>query len=262
MPISPATTVSTTPTRSSTTSPITFIDSQVPKAKITLSKGVIGPNPNEKIIVYWNLDHSALQEPLHTSQEDIQSEPKNRCLTQDWLGLYVAGESEVSKCLAWVWCHSEEGDTNHGRLTWHLDVPCVVPKNVCSVVIRYHSVVYGEVCLGSSSVIRVSQLSSGGSSCGSGTSGCYEGSASEDSELSEDEVLLQHPHNSFLCCNLIPFTIHNLSARGLRRGMFFQPDPYVKIRVSPGLGLPLLPHHKKEVRTNKVENTVNPTFTK
>lgn len=42
--------------------------------------------------------------------------------------------------------------------------------------------------------------------------------------------------------------------------MFFQPDPYVKLRILPGESQTLLPHHGQEARSAVAENTVNPTW--
>ncbi|KAK8742046.1 hypothetical protein OTU49_002076, partial [Cherax quadricarinatus] len=58
----------------------------------------------------------------------------------------------------------------------------------------------------------------------------------------------------------IRFTLSNISAHGLRRGIFFQPDPYVKLRILPGESRTLLPHHGQEARSSVVENTVNPSW--
>ncbi|KAF4518156.1 hypothetical protein B566_EDAN007847 [Ephemera danica] len=54
-----------------------------------------------------------------------------------------------------------------------------------------------------------------------------------------------------------------LSARGLRRSVFFNPDPYVKLRIRPGSseeGSLLLPHHGQESRTAAREATTHPSW--
>ena len=52
----------------------------------------------------------------------------------------------------------------------------------------------------------------------------------------------------------------DFAAHGLRRGIFFQPDPYVKLRILPGDSQTLLPHHGQEARSCVAENTVNPSW--
>ena len=53
--------------------------------------------------------------------------------------------------------------------------------------------------------------------------------------------------------NLLP----DLSARCLKKRMFFAPDPYIKFRIGPGSSdhnSPVLPHHGQNCRTMVVEN--------
>lgn len=49
---------------------------------------------------------------------------------------------------------------------------------------------------------------------------------------------------------------------GLKKGMFFNPDPYLKISIQPGKHsiFPALPHHGQERRSKIVGNTVNPIW--
>lgn len=70
-------------------------------------------------------------------------------------------------------------------------------------------------------------------------------------------LLLFHP-----AVSLLPHTttLTDFAAHGLRRGIFFQPDPYVKLRILPGESQTLLPHHGQEVRSCVAENTVNPSW--
>lgn len=49
---------------------------------------------------------------------------------------------------------------------------------------------------------------------------------------------------------------------GLKKGMFFNPDPYLKISIQPGKHsiFPALPHHGQEKRSKIIGNTVNPIW--
>ncbi|XP_076149327.1 E3 ubiquitin-protein ligase HECW1 [Alosa pseudoharengus] len=61
---------------------------------------------------------------------------------------------------------------------------------------------------------------------------------------------------------LISFSLSDFQATGLKKGMFFNPDPYLKIAIHPGKHsiFPALPHHGQEKRSGIVCNTVNPVW--
>uniref|UniRef100_A0A670JPA3 HECT-type E3 ubiquitin transferase n=1 Tax=Podarcis muralis TaxID=64176 RepID=A0A670JPA3_PODMU len=54
----------------------------------------------------------------------------------------------------------------------------------------------------------------------------------------------------------------DFQAFGLKKGMFFNPDPYLKISIQPGKHsiFPALPHHGQEKRSKIMCNTVNPIW--
>uniref|UniRef100_A0A672RUG9 HECT-type E3 ubiquitin transferase n=1 Tax=Sinocyclocheilus grahami TaxID=75366 RepID=A0A672RUG9_SINGR len=51
-------------------------------------------------------------------------------------------------------------------------------------------------------------------------------------------------------------------AQGLKKGMFFNPDPYLKMSIQPGKrnGFPTFTHHGQERRTSIISNTTNPVW--
>uniref|UniRef100_H3DNP4 HECT-type E3 ubiquitin transferase n=1 Tax=Tetraodon nigroviridis TaxID=99883 RepID=H3DNP4_TETNG len=61
---------------------------------------------------------------------------------------------------------------------------------------------------------------------------------------------------------LINFSLSDLQAVGLKKGMFFNPDPYLKLSIQPGKHsiFPSLPHHGQEKRSRVAGNTVNPQW--
>uniref|UniRef100_A0A671S014 C2 domain-containing protein n=1 Tax=Sinocyclocheilus anshuiensis TaxID=1608454 RepID=A0A671S014_9TELE len=61
---------------------------------------------------------------------------------------------------------------------------------------------------------------------------------------------------------LISFSLSDIQAVGLKKGMFFNPDPYLKIAIQPGKHsiFPVLPHHGQEKRSGIICNTVNPVW--
>jgi hypothetical protein len=63
--------------------------------------------------------------------------------------------------------------------------------------------------------------------------------------------------------DLVQFVLSGLFARGLKKGIFFAPDPYVKFKIGPGYGdhnSVYLPHHGQNCRTTMVENTTDPRW--
>lgn len=57
-------------------------------------------------------------------------------------------------------------------------------------------------------------------------------------------------------------SLSDIQAVGLKKGMFFNPDPYLKISIQPGKHslFPALPHHGQEKRSGIISNTVNPVW--
>lgn len=58
------------------------------------------------------------------------------------------------------------------------------------------------------------------------------------------------------------FKTPDIQAVGLKKGMFFNPDPYLKMSIHPGkrTGLPKFTHHGQERRTSIIANTINPVW--
>lgn len=71
--------------------------------------------------------------------------------------------------------------------------------------------------------------------------------------------------NMIICRVLTPYrwsVLPDLQAVGLKKGMFFNPDPYLKLSIQPGKHsiFPSLPHHGQEKRSRVACNTVNPQW--
>ncbi|XP_013386514.1 E3 ubiquitin-protein ligase HECW2 [Lingula anatina] len=62
--------------------------------------------------------------------------------------------------------------------------------------------------------------------------------------------------------DLVRFTISDLQAKYLKKGMFFNPDPYVKVTLAPGghFNCRHLIHHGQHSRTTIIPNTTNPVW--
>ncbi|XP_051982606.1 E3 ubiquitin-protein ligase HECW2 isoform X5 [Xyrauchen texanus] len=64
------------------------------------------------------------------------------------------------------------------------------------------------------------------------------------------------------CRKLVSFTLSDIRAQGLKKGMFFNPDPYLKMSIQPGKrnSFPAFTHHGQERRTSIISNTTNPVW--
>ncbi|XP_061232676.1 E3 ubiquitin-protein ligase HECW2 isoform X2 [Neopsephotus bourkii] len=61
---------------------------------------------------------------------------------------------------------------------------------------------------------------------------------------------------------LVSFTLSDIRAAGLKKGMFFNPDPYLKMSIQPGKKstFPTFAHHGQERRSTIISNTTNPIW--
>uniref|UniRef100_A0A8C5QWP6 HECT-type E3 ubiquitin transferase n=1 Tax=Leptobrachium leishanense TaxID=445787 RepID=A0A8C5QWP6_9ANUR len=64
------------------------------------------------------------------------------------------------------------------------------------------------------------------------------------------------------CRKLASFSLSDLRAVGLKKGMFFNPDPYLKMSIRPGKRstFPTFAHHGQERRSSITTNTTNPIW--
>uniref|UniRef100_A0A8D3CUM4 HECT-type E3 ubiquitin transferase n=1 Tax=Scophthalmus maximus TaxID=52904 RepID=A0A8D3CUM4_SCOMX len=63
-------------------------------------------------------------------------------------------------------------------------------------------------------------------------------------------------------CQMRRVSCGDIRASGLKKGMFFNPDPYLKMSIRPGRrsGLPKFTHHGQERRSSIIANTTNPVW--
>lgn len=90
---------------------------------------------------------------------------------------------------------------------------------------------------------------------------------STHARMSTFGLLLQYNREiglyNFFVPSLCPCSsLSGLQAIGLKKGMFFNPDPYLKLSIQPGRHsiFPSLPHHGQEKRSRVICNTVNPQW--
>ncbi|XP_059901764.1 E3 ubiquitin-protein ligase HECW1-like [Gadus macrocephalus] len=77
-------------------------------------------------------------------------------------------------------------------------------------------------------------------------------------------VVSPEAHHGLGGRRLINFSLSDVQALGLKKGMFFNPDPYLKLSVQPGKhsAFPSLPHHGQDKRSAISCNTVNPQWSR
>ncbi|KAJ8410607.1 hypothetical protein AAFF_G00195110, partial [Aldrovandia affinis] len=80
--------------------------------------------------------------------------------------------------------------------------------------------------------------------------------------LAGDEGQAQGQSLTEHCRKLVSFTLSDIRALGLKKGMFFNPDPYLKMSIQPGKksSFPTFAHHGQERRASIIANTTNPVW--
>ncbi|XP_037345251.2 E3 ubiquitin-protein ligase HECW2 isoform X1 [Pungitius pungitius] len=152
----------------------------------------------------------------------------------DWIGLYHIDESNPSN----VWDCKNRGvnGTQKGQIVWRLEPGPYFMEPETKICFKYYH--------GVSGALRA-------------TTPCI--TVKNPAVLAEglaEQVGIEHPRT------LISFTLTDLRATGLKKGMFFNPDPYLKMSIHPGKRsvFPIFSHHGQERRSAIIANTTNPVW--
>ncbi|KAM9327636.1 E3 ubiquitin-protein ligase HECW2 [Pholidichthys leucotaenia] len=155
----------------------------------------------------------------------------------DWIGLYHIDET----CVANVWDSKNRGvnGTQKGQIVWRLEPGPYFMEPETKICFKYYHGVSGAL-RATTPCITVKNP---------GVQACSEG---------QREDLSGNEH----CRKLVSFTLSDIQAVGLKKGMFFNPDPYLKMSIQPGKrsGLPKFTHHGQERRSSIIANTINPVW--
>ncbi|XP_047659012.1 E3 ubiquitin-protein ligase HECW2 isoform X1 [Tachysurus fulvidraco] len=155
----------------------------------------------------------------------------------DWIGLYHIDET----CPANVWDSKNRGvnGTQKGKIVWRLEAGPYFMEPETKICFKYYHGVSGALramtpCI---TVKNPGVLA--------GTGGQVDG-----------QSVAEH------CRKLVSFTLSDIRAQGLKKGMFFNPDPYLKMSIQPGKrsGFPAFTHHGQERRASIISNTTNPVW--
>ncbi|XP_033639342.1 E3 ubiquitin-protein ligase HECW2-like isoform X3 [Asterias rubens] len=192
-----------------------------------------------------NLAHPDLQRwsmsSLMVNKHDITLRPdahlivywdiKDSVDVNDWIGLYLIGENSPTNFQSFK--NRGLSATHKGQIVWHLDSETCFTKPVTRVCFKYYHGTTGELrAITPTITVRNPD-------------------ASEDDEPSPDNGPFFH-----IC-------ISDLKGMGLKKGMFFNPDPYIKFSIQPGRNhnLPLSDsHYGQDQRTTIAEKTVMPSW--
>uniref|UniRef100_A0A8C7L1J5 HECT-type E3 ubiquitin transferase n=1 Tax=Oncorhynchus kisutch TaxID=8019 RepID=A0A8C7L1J5_ONCKI len=146
----------------------------------------------------------------------------------DWIGLYHIDET----CPANVWDSKNRGvnGTQRGQIVWRLEPGPYFMEPETKICFKYYHGVSGGL---------------------RATTPCI---TVNNPGLPVSSVCLSYTW-------YVSFSI-DICALGLKKGMFFNPDPYLKMSIHPGKrsGFPTFTHHGQERRSAIISNTTNPVW--
>uniref|UniRef100_A0A671YKI0 HECT-type E3 ubiquitin transferase n=1 Tax=Sparus aurata TaxID=8175 RepID=A0A671YKI0_SPAAU len=155
----------------------------------------------------------------------------------DWIGMYLIDEALSENFLDYK--NRGINGSHKGQIVWKVDCSSHFSDSETQVCFRYYHGVTGALRATTPSVT------------------IKKGSAPVLKPVVSPEV-----NHGLGNRRLINFSLSDLQAVGLKKGMFFNPDPYLKLSIQPGKHsiFPSLPHHGQEKRSGVVCNTVNPQW--
>ncbi|XP_069790694.1 E3 ubiquitin-protein ligase HECW2-like isoform X3 [Narcine bancroftii] len=155
----------------------------------------------------------------------------------DWIGLYHIDEISPGN----VWDSKNRGvnGTQKGHIVWRIEPGPYFMEAETKICFKYYHGVSGALrattpCLTVKNPATVAGVD----------------------EMGEDGLNGQNNRK------LVRFTLSDIRAVGLKKGMFFNPDPYLKMAIQPGKKstFPIFAHHGQEKRSTIVANTTNPNW--
>ncbi|XP_076159342.1 E3 ubiquitin-protein ligase HECW2 isoform X2 [Alosa pseudoharengus] len=155
----------------------------------------------------------------------------------DWIGLYQIDET----CPANVWDSKNRGvnGTQRGQIVWRLEPGPYFMEPETKICFKYYHGVSGAL-RATTPCITIKNPG-----VPAGAEGQVDGHS-----------VTEH------CRKLVSFTLSDIRAQGLKKGMFFNPDPYLKMSIQPGKrgNFPTFTHHGQERRASIITNTTNPVW--
>ncbi|XP_072835647.2 E3 ubiquitin-protein ligase HECW2 [Pogona vitticeps] len=154
----------------------------------------------------------------------------------DWIGLYHIDENSPAN----FWDSKNRGvtGTQKGQIVWRIEPGPYFMEPEIKICFKYYHGVSGAL-RATTPCITVKNPA-----------------AMMGAEGMEGATANQH------CRKLVSFTLSDIRAVGLKKGMFFNPDPYLKMSIQPGKKstFPTFAHHGQERRSTIISNTTNPVW--
>ncbi|XP_053328195.1 E3 ubiquitin-protein ligase HECW2 [Spea bombifrons] len=157
----------------------------------------------------------------------------------DWIGLYHIDEN----CPANFWDSKNRGvtGTQNGQIIWRIESGPYFMEPEIKICFKYYHGISGSL-RATTPCITVKNPA-----------------VMMGADGTEDMEGASAAHQ---CRKLASFTLSDLRAVGLKKGMFFNPDPYLKMSIRPGKKstFPTFAHHGQEKRSTIITNTTNPVW--
>ncbi|XP_026770252.3 E3 ubiquitin-protein ligase HECW1 isoform X3 [Pangasianodon hypophthalmus] len=155
----------------------------------------------------------------------------------DWIGMYLIDEVLSENFLEYK--NRGVNGSHKGQIVWKIDASSYFMESETKICFKYYH--------GVSGALRA-------------TTPCV--TVRNPSAIVLKPVMTQDVTQSLGNRRLISFSLSDIQAVGLKKGMFFNPDPYLKIAIHPGKHsiFPALPHHGQEKRSGIICNTINPVW--
>ncbi|XP_051553164.1 E3 ubiquitin-protein ligase HECW1-like isoform X1 [Myxocyprinus asiaticus] len=153
----------------------------------------------------------------------------------DWIGMYLIDEVLSENFLDYK--NRGVNGSHKGQIIWKIEASCYFVELETKICFKYYHGVSGAL-RATTPCVTVKNPS-----------------AQVFKQVTTDDVPLSQGSR-----RLISFSLSDFQATGLKKGMFFNPDPYLKIAIHPGKHsiFPALPHHGQEKRSGIICNTINP----
>uniref|UniRef100_A0A8C2CRQ5 HECT-type E3 ubiquitin transferase n=1 Tax=Cyprinus carpio TaxID=7962 RepID=A0A8C2CRQ5_CYPCA len=155
----------------------------------------------------------------------------------DWIGMYLIDEVLSENFLDYK--SRGVSGSHKGQIVWRIDASLYFMEAETKVCFKYYH----------------------------GLSGALRATTPSVTVRNPSASVSKHTHTherpqTLSSRRLISFSLSDFQAVGLKKGMFFNPDPYLKISIQPGKHsiFPALPHHGQEKRSGIICSTVSPVW--
>ncbi|XP_043083090.1 E3 ubiquitin-protein ligase HECW1 isoform X2 [Puntigrus tetrazona] len=155
----------------------------------------------------------------------------------DWIGMYLIDEVLSENFLDYK--SRGVSGSHRGQIVWRIDASLYFMEAETKVCFKYYHGLSGALRATTPSV-----------------------TVQNPSASALKPVISQELPQTLGSRRLISFSLSDIQAVGLKKGMFFNPDPYLKISIQPGKHsiFPALPHHGQEKRSGIICNTISPVW--